>query len=84
MSDARKKFMMRAIALSSKAVRTNQGGPFGAVVVRKGKIVGEGWIMYHEFWFVLLYWGFIGFLIGLIFDLRSRPSPYLPAQRPPL
>ena len=43
MSDARKKFMMRAIALSSKAVRTNQGGPFGAVVVRKGKIVGEGW-----------------------------------------
>ena len=42
MSDARKKFMLRAIALSARAVRTHQGGPFGAVVVRKGKIVGEG------------------------------------------
>jgi len=48
------------------------------------KIVGEGWIMYHELWFVVLYWSLVGCLIGLIFDLRTRRSPYSPAQRPPL
>ena len=48
-------------------------------------IVGEGLVMYHELWFVLLYWGLVGFLIGLIFDLYIRRSPYLPEQRrPPL
>ena len=34
------------------------------------KIVGGDWIMYHELWFVFIYWSFIGLLIGLIFDLR--------------
>ncbi len=37
------KFMREAIRLSRKALRGNQGGPFGAVVVRQGKIVGRGW-----------------------------------------
>ncbi len=35
-------FMRRAIALSDDAVTANQGGPFGAVVVKDGAIVAEG------------------------------------------
>jgi len=34
--------MKEAIKLSFKGMRTNQGGPFGAVVVKNGKIVGRG------------------------------------------
>ena len=37
------KFMREAIRLSLRKMRGNQGGPFGAVVVRRGKIVGRGW-----------------------------------------
>ena len=47
------------------------------------KIVGENLVVVHELWFVVLYWSLVGFLIGLIFDLRSHPSQYSPAQRPP-
>ena len=36
------KFMREAIRLSIQMMRRGQGGPFGAVVVRKGKIVGRG------------------------------------------
>jgi guanine deaminase len=36
-------FMRAAIALSLSKMRANCGGPFGAIVVRKGKIVGRGW-----------------------------------------
>ncbi len=36
-------FMRRAIELSRKALEAGDGGPFGAVVVQDGKIVGEGW-----------------------------------------
>lgn len=36
-------FLSRAIELSRRAVTGNDGGPFGAVVVRDGEIVGEGW-----------------------------------------
>src|ERR1700688_2653300 len=35
--------MRAAIRLSLTKMRANCGGPFGAVVVRKGKIVGRGW-----------------------------------------
>lgn len=35
--------MREAIRLSLSKMRANCGGPFGAVVVRKGKIVGRGW-----------------------------------------
>jgi guanine deaminase len=37
------KFMREAIQLSLEKMRLNEGGPFGAVVVRKNKIVGRGW-----------------------------------------
>lgn len=36
-------FMRRAIELSRIHMAAGEGGPFGAVVVRDGLIVGEGW-----------------------------------------
>jgi tRNA(Arg) A34 adenosine deaminase TadA len=36
------KFMREAIRLSARQMRAGKGGPFGAVVVRNGKIVGRG------------------------------------------
>jgi len=35
-------FMARAVQLSIDNVRSGRGGPFGAVVVRDGKIIAEG------------------------------------------
>jgi len=40
-----KKFMERAIALSKEGMEKNAGGPFGAVIVKNGKIIGEGFNM---------------------------------------
>lgn len=37
------KFMRRAIELSRQGMEVGDGGPFGAVMVKEGKIVGEGW-----------------------------------------
>lgn len=37
------KFIREAIRLSREKMRRNAGGPFGAVVVRRGKVVGRGW-----------------------------------------
>ena len=39
----RKTFMRRAIDISQQKMDENCGGPFGAVIVKGGKIVGEGW-----------------------------------------
>lgn len=36
-------FMRRAIELAREGMNQGAGGPFGAVVVRDGAIVGEGW-----------------------------------------
>ena len=36
-------FMRAAIRLSLAKMRANCGGPFGAVVVREGKIIARGW-----------------------------------------
>jgi guanine deaminase len=36
-------FMERAIALAIENVRLGRGGPFGAVIVKDGKIVAEGY-----------------------------------------
>jgi guanine deaminase len=35
-------FMREAIGLAAENVQTGSGGPFGAVVVRSGKIIGRG------------------------------------------
>jgi guanine deaminase len=37
------KFMREAIRLSIRMMRRGQGGPFGAVVVQDGRLVGRGW-----------------------------------------
>jgi len=37
------KFMIRAIELARHGMNQGAGGPFGAVVVKDGLIVGEGW-----------------------------------------
>jgi len=37
------KFMREAIRLSRQKMRANCGGPFGAIIVHKNKIVGRGW-----------------------------------------
>jgi len=39
----KKAFMQEAIRISIQMMRRGKGGPFGAVVVRNGKIVGKGW-----------------------------------------
>ena len=35
-------FLRRAIALATENVRQGKGGPFGAVIVHGGKVIGEG------------------------------------------
>jgi tRNA(Arg) A34 adenosine deaminase TadA len=36
-------FMREAIGLSKRMMRRDAGGPFGAVIVRKGVVVARGW-----------------------------------------
>ncbi len=36
------KFMLKAIELSKNGMESGAGGPFGAIVVKNGKIVGKG------------------------------------------
>ncbi|UHD18993.1 nucleoside deaminase [Thiocapsa bogorovii] len=36
-------FMRSAIALGRRGSAAGDGGPFGAVIVRAGRIIGEGW-----------------------------------------
>ncbi|MGP1387945.1 MAG: nucleoside deaminase [Thainema sp.] len=42
MAEPNPEFMQAAIALSLKSVRNQNGGPYGAVVVKDGKIIGQG------------------------------------------
>lgn len=42
MNDSDKKFMMRAIEVAQGGIDSNHGGPFGCVVAKDGRIVGEG------------------------------------------
>lgn len=37
------RFLARALELALKGSEVNEGGPFGAVIVRDGKIIGEDW-----------------------------------------
>jgi len=36
-------FMRRAVAVSREMMEAGRGGPFGAVIVKDGRIVAEGW-----------------------------------------
>ncbi len=42
MTEQDEKFMRRAIALAQEGIDRNAGGPFGAVIVKDGEIIGEG------------------------------------------
>lgn len=37
------KFMKAAIALAETGIKNGEGGPFGCVIVKNGKIIGEGY-----------------------------------------
>jgi guanine deaminase len=37
------RFLLRAVEISRERMLANAGGPFGAVVVANGRILGEGW-----------------------------------------
>jgi tRNA(Arg) A34 adenosine deaminase TadA len=43
MSSNDEAFMRHAIALSRRGMEGGAGGPFGAVVVKDGQVVAEGW-----------------------------------------
>jgi tRNA(Arg) A34 adenosine deaminase TadA len=42
MTEQHEQFMRRAISLAQQGIDGNAGGPFGAVIVKNGEIVGEG------------------------------------------
>lgn len=42
MTEQDEKFMRRAVALAQQGIDAGAGGPFGAVIVKNGEIVGEG------------------------------------------
>ena len=42
MASIEQKFLERAIDLSRENMRSGKGGPFGCVIVKDGKIIGEG------------------------------------------
>lgn len=43
MCDAKKGHMRHAVELSRQKMNEGCGGPFGAVIVRDGKVIAEGW-----------------------------------------
>lgn len=42
-TDADKAFLAHAVALSREHMEKGLGGPFGAVIVRDGEVLAEGW-----------------------------------------
>ncbi|MBK8702952.1 MAG: nucleoside deaminase [Saprospiraceae bacterium] len=42
MEDAKTGFMLSAIQLAREGMLRNQGGPFGALVIKDGQIIGRG------------------------------------------
>ncbi len=42
-SETEREFMRRAVRLSAERMREGAGGPFGAVIVKDGKVIAEGW-----------------------------------------
>lgn len=42
MTTEEQKFLERAIELSREGMQSGKGGPFGCVIVKDGKIIGEG------------------------------------------
>ena len=42
-AEAHATFMRRAVRLSAERMREGAGGPFGAIIVRDGEVIAEGW-----------------------------------------
>lgn len=42
-SEVERAFMRHAVRLSAERMREGAGGPFGAVIVKDGKVIAEGW-----------------------------------------
>jgi tRNA(Arg) A34 adenosine deaminase TadA len=42
MTEYNQKFMQEAIDMAKKGMQNNEGGPFGAVIVKNGEIIGKG------------------------------------------
>jgi tRNA(Arg) A34 adenosine deaminase TadA len=42
-ADPHREFMRHAVRLSAERMREGAGGPFGAIIVKDGKVVAEGW-----------------------------------------
>ncbi|NVK50910.1 MAG: nucleoside deaminase [Cyclobacteriaceae bacterium] len=42
MNESQKKFMREAIRLAKEGMEAGNGGPFGCVIVKDGKIIGKG------------------------------------------
>ena len=43
MNDTDVKFMEHAFVLARNGMASNAGGPFGCVIVKDGRVIGEGW-----------------------------------------
>jgi guanine deaminase len=41
--NADERFLAHALELALKGSELNEGGPFGALIVRDGRVIGEGW-----------------------------------------
>jgi guanine deaminase len=42
-ADPHHEFMRHAVRLSAERMREGAGGPFGAIIVKDGKVIAEGW-----------------------------------------
>ena len=42
-SDPHREFMRHAVWLSAERMREGAGGPFGAIIVKDGELIAEGW-----------------------------------------
>jgi tRNA(Arg) A34 adenosine deaminase TadA len=42
-AEADREFMRHAVRLSAERMREGAGGPFGAIIVKDGKVIAEGW-----------------------------------------
>ncbi len=43
LSDDDRRHLLRAVALAREHMEAGEGGPFGAVIVRHGQVLAEGW-----------------------------------------
>lgn len=43
MCTSHERHLLRAVALSGEMMRSGNGGPFGAIIVRDNEVIAEGW-----------------------------------------